>query len=222
MKIIFAIPGFQFSNNFLSCWTNLIKYLEKNNIEWELLTYYSPIVHHTRKKIVDYLLSDNEKFNNYDRIMWIDDDIFFTHYQFEKLLSHDVDIVSGLYYSHSIDFEKEEREYACVGLNGKRLLESDLENQPKYSNDSDLIRVYSNGLGWMLVKNGVFESLLDNRWKDPFLSEKLLESKKGNVCIVEDLAFQQNALEKGFKSYVDPSIVVGHEKLIQLEKFKGF
>ena len=34
---------------------------------------------------------------DYDYIMWIDSDILFTPEQFVRLLSHDVDIVSGLY-----------------------------------------------------------------------------------------------------------------------------
>ena len=34
-----------------------------------------------------------------------------------------------------------------------------------------------------------------------------------NAGIWEDASFQQNALELGFKSYVDPSIFVGHEKI---------
>ena len=34
-----------------------------------------------------------------------------------------------------------------------------------------------------------------------------MEMNKG-----EDIVFQIKALEKGFKSYVDPSIFVGHEK----------
>ena len=53
-------------------------------------------------------------------------------------------------------------------------------------------------MGWMLVKRGVFESI-----KKPFD----LTLEKG-----EDIVFQIKAKEQGYKSYVDTSVIVGHEK----------
>ena len=95
-----------------------------------------------------------------------------------------------------------------------------------------LIQVWTNGMGWMLVKKGVFEAIRDkgNRWDNPFMSETLLDKKLNinnefiadneaiyrNAAMVEDVSFQQNALELGFKSYVDPLIHVGHEKSLIL------
>ena len=55
-------------------------------------------------------------------------------------------------------------------------------------------------MGFMLVKKGVFESI-----EYPF--DMVDVTTKG-----EDLVFQIKALEKGFKSYIDPSIILGHEK----------
>jgi len=48
------------------------------------------------------LLGPNQKPYNkqldYDYMLWIDSDIIFTVEQFDKLLSHQADIVSGLYF----------------------------------------------------------------------------------------------------------------------------
>ena len=71
-------------------------------------------------------------------------------------------------------------------------------NRFSYQGQEGLIQVRANGMGFMLVKKGIFESL-----ENPFD----MGMRKG-----EDIVFQTKALEKGFKSYVDPSIFVGHEK----------
>ena len=63
---------------------------------------------------------------------------------------------------------------------------------------NELVEVKANGMGWMLVKRGVFEKI-----DKPFDPEGL----RG-----EDITFQMKASEQGFRSYVDPSVVVGHEK----------
>jgi GT2 family glycosyltransferase len=210
MKIVFCIPGKTFSDKFLKCWTNLIKHLSDINIEWDLVSRYSPIVHQVRS------LSVNDAINkDYDYVMWIDSDIIFTPVDFEKLLSHDVDIVSGLYLVKSgDDIQQLESNYACIGMNDKKIKKWEIdryievgENTPiQYNFNTDgpsgLIEVKGNGMGWMLIKKGVFEKI-DN----PFDSK---------ISIHEDLSFQVKALEKGFKSYIDPSIKVGHEKSLIL------
>ena len=210
MKVVFCIPGKTFSDKFLKCWTNLIKHLSFIDIEWDLVSRYSPIVHQVRN------LSINEAINkDYDYVMWIDSDIIFTQSDFEKLLSYDVDIVSGLYLVKSgDDIQQLESRYACIGMNGEKIKKWEIDRyieiggntSIKYNFNTDcpdgLIEVKGNGMGWMLIKKGVFEKI-DN----PFDSK---------ISIHEDLAFQTKALEKGFKSYVDPSIKVGHEKSLIL------
>ena len=210
MKIVFCIPGKTFSDKFLKCWTNLIKYLSSIDIEWELVSKYSPIIHEVRR------LSINDAINkDYDYIMWIDSDIIFTPVDFEKLLSHDVDIVSGLYLVKSgDDIQQHESIYACIGMNDEKIKKWEIDRYIEVGNNTpiqynfntnslnELIEVKGNGMGWMLIKKGVFEKI-DN----PFDSK---------ISIHEDLAFQTKALKEGFKSYVDPSIQLGHEKLLIL------
>ena len=186
MKILFCIPGKEFSNRFLQCWTNLIKHLESKEIEWELVNKYSPIVYLARLNCIKEAMN-----KDYDYIMWIDSDIFFKPADFDRLLSHEKDIVSGLYFQQTTNSIYDIPDnYACVGLDGEMI--------NRYNTYNGLVQVRGNGMGWMLVRKGVFESI-----DKPFDPEGL----RG-----EDTTFQLKALEKGFKSYIDTSLVVGHEK----------
>ena len=236
MKIIFCIPGKSFSGNFFKSWTALIQKLPSMGIEWDLIGGYSALVHYARLKCVDIVLTT---YYDYDYIMWIDSDMVFQVQDFEKILTHDVDIVSGLYLRKDSPWDDGNKQtYACVGIGAAKITKKEvnayLQFGPMYNANYSfitedcpygLIQVWTNGMGWMLVKKGVFESI-DNRWNNPFLSESLIDNKLNinnefiadneviyrNAAIVEDASFQQNALELGFKSYVDPLIRVGHEK----------
>ena len=194
MKIIFCIPGSSMSGNFFKCWSNLIKELPSMKIEWELLTEYYPYLHIVRNKIVKKALK-----KNYDYLMWLDNDVDFTVEDFKKLLVHgeNCDIVSGVYLAQkTYGIYDIPSDFACVDIDGNRL------NRFDYQGKSGLVQVKGNGMGFMLVKKGVFEAI-----EDPFD----MAMKKG-----EDIVFQAKALEKGFKSYVDPTIIVGHEKSLIL------
>ena len=190
MKIIFCIPGSSMSKNFFRCWSELIKELPSMDIEWELITEYYPYVHIVRDKIVKKALK-----KDYDYLMWLDNDIDFTVEDFKQLLSHseECDIVSGVYLAQkTYGIHDIPSDFAWVDIEGRRL------NRYDYQGQSGLVQVRANGMGFMLVKKGVFESL-----ENPFD----MGMRKG-----EDIVFQTKALENGFKSFVDPTIFVGHEK----------
>ena len=193
MKVIFCIPGREFSGNFLKSWSKLINELHSMKIEWELINLYMPIVYKARQKCLEKALKVR---GEYDYIMWIDSDIIFEPHDFKQLLSHKLDIVSGLYLCQKNNGIYDiPQEYACVDLNGKRF------NRFEYEGTRQLKEVRANGMGWMLVKQGVFETI-----RYPFYSNEKLGT------MGEDIVFQLKAKEHGFKSLVDTSVIVGHEK----------
>ena len=208
MKVVFCIPGNNFSNRFLKCWTNLTRELHKRDIEYELLSQYIPNVYQVRS----LLLGADKKFGqyqtpwqgkkDYDYIMWIDSDQVFEPNDFFKLLEHDKDIVSGLYLRkpQSDSLSDIPIEFACFNENGKRLYTNEV--------NGELIKVWSNGMGWMLVKKGVFEKI-EYPWFGPII--------EGLGFHGEDVSFQIRAKDVGFESYVDTSIIVGHEKEVVLK-----
>ena len=65
------------------------------------------------------------------------------------------------------------------------------------------MEVHANGFGFMLVKAEVFDRVIT-----PF--------QPTNDTEWEDFAFAERARKIGYKSYIDPSIIVGHEKKLIL------
>ena len=90
-----------------------------------------------------------------------------------------------------------------------QFLTPDMINQWKEKNPNKLMEVEYTGFGWMLVKKGVFERL-KYPWFSPIF-EKDIAPNVIDFCS-EDVSFCQKVLQKGFKIYIDPDIIVGHEK----------
>ena len=214
-KVIFCLPGRTFSDNFLKSWTNLITELPKNNIKWAMSQKY----HVNRYFVCNSCLGGssiggkNQKpFQgkvDYDYLMWIDSDQVFEPRQFFDLLDKAKDtntsILSGLYlmqggevFATVKDWDKE-----FFKKNGyfKFLKPQDILNK------KEIFKVSYTGFGWLLVKKGVFESL-DYPWVQPtwFDEDGIRE------MTTTDCGFMHRAAEKGFNTYIDPTIVVGHEK----------
>jgi GT2 family glycosyltransferase len=82
---------------------------------------------------------------------------------------------------------------------------------PDINGKEDLIEVSYTGMGFMLVKKGVFESM-EYPWFRP------IEKQIGDAVdfTMEDVAFCLKAAEAGFKVFIDPTVRVGHEKKIVL------
>jgi len=214
-KIIFCLPGREFSNNFLVSWTDLILQLPEHGISWGLSQKY-----HVNRYFVcnaclggDTLGGKNQKpFQgnvDYDYIMWIDSDQVFRPEHFFKLLKRaqyeKVDILSGLYLMQGGDVfatvKNWDKEFFAKNGYFEFLKPKDIEGK------KDIFPVSYTGFGWLLVKKGVFESL-DYPWVQPTWFEM------GDIreMTTTDCGFMHRAADKGFKTYIDPTIIVGHEK----------
>lgn len=214
-KIIFCLPGRSFSGNFLSCWTELYHNCLARGITPILSQQYSCNIYYARTNCLgaDVNRGKNQKpFDakiDYDYIMWIDSDIIFEINQLLKLIEHKKDICSGLYLMEG------GKNFACVKdwneeffqKNGhfQFLSHDDIKDQ------KELMSVNYVGMGWMLVKKGVFESV-EYPWFEP------IRKKIGDAIefTMEDVAFCHKAIECGYKIYIDPTIIVGHEKTVIL------
>jgi GT2 family glycosyltransferase len=146
---------------------------------------------------------------DYDFLMWIDSDIIFTPQQFVRLLSYNTEIVAGVYLMdggkalatvRNWDEDHFKKHGYFIFITPEEI---DRKEEP--------IEVSYTGMGFMLVKNGVFESL-EYPWFRP------IEKQIGDMVdfTMEDVAFCLRAKEAGFRIFIDPSVKVGHEKKIVL------
>jgi GT2 family glycosyltransferase len=145
----------------------------------------------------------------YDYLMWIDSDVLFTPQQFARLLSHQCDIVAGLYLmedgKHFAAVRDWDEEHFAKHGSFRFLTPGMLEGEEK------LVEVAYTGMGFMLVKQGVFEKL-EYPWFKP------IEKKIGEAVdfTMEDVSLALRARELGVKVLVDPQVRVGHEKTVVL------
>lgn len=130
-----------------------------------------------------------------DYIFFVDDDVLPPMNAITKLLSHNKDIVSGLY------FAKQEPHFPQIFLKNKENKEryDSIEN---YKRDS-LIEIDACGGGCVLIKSDVFKKL--RRPYFQFIPQGEDHPRKG-----EDFFFCEKAKEAGFEIYCDTSIICKH------------
>jgi len=214
-KIIFCLTGNSFSGNFLDCFVELIAYCMQAGIPYAISRRESPVVYYVRNMCLG---GDNKRGPNqkpfdgkldYTHLMWIDNDIMFSVEQFKKILTYDKDIVSGIYImadgQNFATVEKWDEEVFKKQGAFQFLTPKDIQNK------TDLIDVAYTGLGFMLVKKEVFESLTYPWFKPIFHTIGDV-----NDFSSEDTSFCLLAREKGYKIYIDPQLRVGHEKKVIL------
>ena len=214
--IIFCIPGNNFSNTFLKCWTILYDSCLRNGIKPILSNAYTSNVYYVRSQCLK--LTNNggkyqKPFNgmDYDYICWIDSDMVFTWEQLKLLIDDDKDVISGIYLMHdreqfttvldwNLEFYQKNGYFQFL----KKEDIKDMINEP--------IRKCSyTGLGFTLMKRGIIEQVSYPPFM-PYIQE--YESKFGTMVefASEDVSLFRKLEQSGIKCYVDLRVKVGHEK----------
>jgi GT2 family glycosyltransferase len=142
----------------------------------------------------------------YDYIMWIDSDVVFQPIQFEKLLKRDLDIVGGMYLMDNATHYAAVKDWDVnfFRRNGsfQFLSKEDIQGQ------TEPLEVAYTGFGFLLIKKGIFE-----RISYPWFEPQMTDMGNGIFDFAsEDVSFCIKARNAGFKIYVDPTVIVGHEK----------
>lgn len=212
-RIIFCLPGSNFSNKFLESWTNLIIYCMRKGIQFAVSQATDSVVYYVRSKCLGGDVLRGEKqlpFNGkvpYTHTMWIDSDMVFAPEQFQKLLDHDLDIVAGAYKTADNKtfpiVKRWDEEYFKKHGTFQFMNEFDIKKSNK------LMEVVYTGFGFMMIKYGVFEAV-GYPWFRPVF-HTIGQAKDFSS---EDVSFCWIAREKGFKIFVDPTIRLGHEKKV--------
>ena len=218
--VVVALPGREFSGNFLKNWTQTLIQLTKRGYNVVVINEYSSYVPFSRMKTLglDVLRgASQEPFGGvlqYDVWLTIDSDIFFLPEQVIELIE-DTDkhpVVSGLYRMADLEHYTAVKEWDMDYFKKHGTFESlkvkDLDTSEKY------MKVVYNGMGFFACRKGVIENL-----KYPYFSYPLIEMETEDGKVLrdmcsEDVAFCKNLKDAGYSVIVNTSLRVGHEKML--------
>ena len=210
--VVFCLPGRSFSKLFLESWSELLVWCGRNNINPLLSFAYDSNVYYVRSRCLGASVDrgiTQKPFNStidYHYIMWIDSDMVFSPEHFEGLLNMKSDVACGIYKmadnKQYATVENWDIEYYKQNGSFEFLNEDNIKTKPRY------ISVDYSGMGWMLVKKGVIESI-EYPWFAPVWQDFGNNIKEFTS---EDVAFCRRVKEQGYDIIVDTSLVIGHEK----------
>jgi hypothetical protein len=223
-RVVIALPGKTFTNNFLRSWTQALYSLWEKKYDIVITCEYSSFVPFSRMQTLGLDVGrgpDQVPFNGeipYDVWVSIDSDIVFTAEQLIELIenteSHPV--VSGVYKmqdtKHYTCIQKWDEAYFRENKTFQFLVPDDLDKY-KAETSEKFMKVSYNGMGFFACKKGVIEKL-----KYPYFHRELqnIRDENGKVIMVdmcsEDVAFCKNLTDAGFSIYINCDLRVGHEK----------
>jgi len=160
-------------------------------------TYSGPLIARSRNLLAErFLKSDKQYF------LSVDTDVVFEPEHVDKLLAHDKDVVSGLYYG----LDRNTFDRFPVAL--RRLDDGSWPPVDEESLKDGLQQVDAVGMGFCLIKRRVFETLgASTKLAQPF-GELIVDGR----AFGEDSTFSYRATQAGFEIWLDPSVRVGHKK----------
>ena len=213
VKVVFCMPGRTYSREFLLAWSDLLMQASNRGHQIMISQQYSSVVHFARAKCLggDVLKGPDQKpFQgqvDYDVMMWIDSDIVFKPEDFFNLLESPHDVTAGLYMMEDLQHfaavaEWNEDFFTKFGT-FKFLRPDDIQGAPQY------MPVAYAGMGWMMIRKGVVESL-----KYPWFWSDLQTVGDLKDMNSEDVAFCRALQTAGHTVYVDTKCRVGHQKLM--------
>jgi len=212
MKVVFAMPGNNYSREFLLCWSDLLMQAAQKGHQVMISQQYSSVVHFARAKCLggDVLKGKDQKpFQGqmeYDALMWIDSDVVFKPEDFFALLESPHDVTAGVYMMEDLQnfatVKEWNKEYFEKKGTFKFLRPDDIIGAPQY------MQVAYTGMGWMAIRKGVVEDL-----KYPWFHSDL-EKVTDDIIDMnsEDVTFCKALWEAGHPIHIDTKIRVGHQK----------
>ena len=182
-KILIAIPTAKYieTETFKSIYDLEVPHGHELDFQY----FYGYRIDQIRNLIADWVVK------GYDYLFSVDSDIVFPPDTLKKLVSHDKDLVSGVYRQRN-----PEQHLEVYNLDQSRMDISEL-------NDYPLTRIGGCGFGCVLVKKEVFEKI-----GYPQFEYHVSLDHSGTVS--EDTDFCMKAMKAGFKLWCDPTVVCGH------------
>jgi len=174
----------------------------------------------SRNKIIKYSIE-----NNYDYLLAMDCDVMVNPDILEKLLSHEKDVCSGLYFN----IFKVDGKQKLLPVAYKEVSEEEFEEMKKETNFPDIVKS-SHDLRYNITKEDIEKrELIEVLYPSAgcmLLSKKALISgaKYGlldttdKLKSTDDIYFIKELKKRGFKIYCDPSVICKHDIFGKLDK----
>jgi hypothetical protein len=187
------------------------------NFTWSLLNMYKPksfcILHegqHIKSNSLNKLVERGIKFGA-DKFLFLDVDMEFPSNTIAQLMSHDVDVVSGLYHIKVYPYSPVA---GLVAKNNHRVNMAGRHWKEEYAPlpENQLVEVGWAGIGCLMVDRKVFDTIQLPCFRD------IWDAKKGQRKKGHDILFCENARKAGFRVYVDTSIDCTHRHTMPINK----
>lgn len=227
MKIVFCLPGLDYSREFLAAWSELLLVTMRHGHQVMLSQQYSSFVPFARAKCLgaDVLAGPDQKpFQGevaYDVMVWIDSDVLFTPEMIEALLDSPHPVTAAPYLmedqKHFAAVKHWDVEYFKQHGTFEFLTPDSLQAFCDQTGGRYLPVCYS-GMGLMAIKYGVVE-----RIKYPYFSSPVIRFETGRPDVPvllemasEDVAFCRNLADAGVGVMLDTLLRPGHQKRVVL------
>lgn len=227
MKIVFCLPGFDYSRDFLMCWTQTLVAFTRAGHEVMVSQQYSSFVPFARAKCLggDVMAGPDQKpFQgklDYDVMVWLDSDVLYTPDMIMALVMSPHPVTAGLYMMednrHFATVREWNREYFIKNGSFQFLTAEDIERYRRETGERYMQVSYA-GMGLMAIKHGVVERLKYPHFAYPV---QTFETGRSDVPLLvemcsEDVAFCRNLQDAGVRVMLDLDIRGGHQKRLTL------
>lgn len=211
MRIVFCIPGNNFSDKWIHSWMDTLGALSKEGIDWAFSIAYDPVVYYARNRVLGGNNVDGKNqlpFRgqvSYDYQFWIDSDMVWKGQDVLRLIRLDKPVASGCYMMAN------NNELPIVEhLDWDHLTESGafrfMDRQELVTRTAPFTASYV-GFGFVAIKHGVMESM-----EYPWFHPRFVDYKDFHDFTAEDVAWCWKAQELGHEIWIDPGVRVGHQK----------
>lgn len=212
INLIFCSPGHSMMTPYIKSLIATIHLLTEKKISWAWSSEFSSHVGDAREITLngDNINDPDEQrpfkgLVTYDKLLWIDSDIAWNPEDVIKLYESEKDIVSGAYLLGSGEVP------AYKELFGAPFKYEDVIKM------KDPVQVFGAGMGFMMVKQGVFEKLTRPWFQSPMATKTYEDGREFTFPVLgEDLSFCKRATDLGFEIWFDPTVKVLHHKTMKL------
>lgn len=206
--VVIATPGRAMEAEYVKSLVETLRWLTLRGMKYKYVSKYSSFVASAREKTA----TNSDEHNwatseigggefTYDWLLWVDSDIVWEPEALERLMSHNVDVVSAVVPANlggALTAMKLQED-----LTPKQLTWGDL------ALDVDPIEVDGVGFGFVLFKYGVFESM-----RRPWfgIRKARISGVEYPINYGEDYSFCMGLKDAGYPIWLDPGARVQHMK----------